>query len=656
MDISRDKLVFLILIFFSASAIIAYIVISFTIPFKDRLFQSLYPKAVSEAAQLQRPDTLEFTSPKGLYKLTYDPRYWTHHTVGSKVIFDLNKEYGFARLDIIAGESDKDLDVLKDEIIQGYTETLVSIEPVQFQGKASLLINYKEEVLGENVYFSRQIVKDNNNFFIFEKRVPQLQSSQNHIDSLLQSFQTVNSKSSSLEVRGVMADSSKQLSTVQLIDLIRPSVASIVYVYCLQVNNLQAALNGFSKPQYNICGLSKGSGFVVNEKGILATNGHVVKVYPEESLVTNLLNEGTKNFATDLIKSTYLSKKQTATPSQIEDLYLKLNSNPQYIDRFLTEIFKLLEQKVISISMINENYFVNLGDEPVKIDYQKLASGDYLNALTPSSTTYSARLVDVNYPNRYSYGAIVNRQYVRGADIALVEISNASGALFPALELGNTDNIREGTDIIIVGYPTLVEGAYDPRAAISYKTSTKPTITRGIISAVKQDLTEKVIFQTDASIDHGNSGGPAFESSGQVIGVATFMAESQTGNFNFLREISELKELMQKNNVDNLTGDLTKYWTLGLSEFRNNYHKQAITNFEKVAELNPSHPTVKDFTKRSQDAIAKGENLEGFAGFLKSNQVLTSLLVVFGVMFAVGLIIGVTQKTQKTIDRLNTKS
>lgn len=637
MDTNKNRLISLFLVFISAAGIYLYIIITSAIPLQSSLFSQLYPKAVSEAAELPISATLEFISPKGLYKLFYDPRYWTHHNFGPRVIFNLNKEYGFARLDIIEGESEKDLDGLKEEVIKSTTETPISIEQIQFQGRPSILMGYKEEVLGEDVFYYKQIVKDSNNFFIFEKRVPKLQSSQNFLDNLLQGFQRTFSNSNVQEVQGVTSESN-QLLTVQLVDLIRPSIASIVYVYCLKVSNLQPALSGFLKPEYNICSSSKGSGFVVNENGILATNGHVVKVYPEEGLVTNLLNEGTKNFASDLINSTYLSKKQIASLAQVEDIYNKLNSNPQYIDRFLTEIFKLLEQKVISIAITSENYFVNLGDEPLRIDYQKLSSGDYMSAVNPSTTTYSARLLDFNYPNRYSYNAIVNREYVRGADIALLEINNSSGIFFPALELGNLENIREGTDVIVAGYPTLVEGEEDPRAALSYKTSTRPTITRGIISAVKEDLLEKLVFQTDASIDHGNSGGPAFESNGHVIGVATFMEASQTGNFNFLRAISELKELMQKNNVPNFVGDLTKYWISGLDEFRNNYHKQAINNFERVAELNPSHPTVEDFIKRSQDAIAKGESIEGFPYLFTRNKVLTALIIILGLVSIIGLI------------------
>lgn len=568
--------------------------------------------------------TALFSSPNNQYEITFDQRLWTHRSSGPREIFDLNKEYGFASLDIIEGVSEKDLDSLKDEVISVSTAARLEVKPIQFKDKPSYIISYKEKIIGEDTYYSQQIVKSGNQFFIFEMRTPKLGNSQFYLDNLLMGFSFANSISK--DIKGISSDLA--LTTVELVDLVRPSIANIVYVYCLQIINLQPQLSGFLKPQYDFCASGKGSGFIVNDQGIVATNGHVVKVYPEEGIVTNFLYEGNKAFSSDLIRSIYLSKGQSPTQNQIEDFYREINFNPQYVDRFLKEIFDLISKKAISVSISNEKYYINLGNEPVKVDYQKLSLGDYNNVISPSATTYLASLIDFNYPNRYSFEAIVNKNYTRGADIALLKINNPN-ITFPALKLNSNPDLKEGLDVVIAGYPTLVEGEEDPRAAISYKTSTKPTITKGIVSAIKQDLTGETVIQTDASIDHGNSGGPAFDNLGQVIGIATFMEESTSGNFNFLRNISELKDLMSKNNLENEVGNVSKYWAEGLANFNNRYYQKALENFKKVKDLTPSHPTVDEFIKLSEGAIANGESLEGFAGLIKGEGSNT-MLVVFG--------------------------
>jgi len=588
--------------------------------------QNIHSRASNESFDNLPSLTAEFISPKSYYKLSYDQRQWTVIKSDSGVTFNLNKEYGSARLDIIESESEKNLESLKDEIISGSPSVPVTIETAEFSGKPSYTLTYKEQILGVDTYYYKRIVKNENKFFIFEERVPELGYDQSFIDNLLKDVSFVNIQTD--EVKGV-SDSSTDLTTVQLVDLIMPSITNILYVYCLEINNLQPALSGLLKPQYSFCASGKGSGFIINEQGIIATNGHVAKIYPEEALATNLLYEGNKNFSTDLIRGIYLSKKQNPTQNQIEDFYKEVNLNPQYLDRFLTEIFRLIGDNVISVSTTNEKYYVNVGGEPVKIDYQKMNQGDYANAIIPSSTTYTAKFLDFNYPNKYSYDAIVNKNYKRGADVALLQIDNSSNNLFPALSIGNIENLREGSEIVVAGYPTLVEGEEDPRASISYKTSTKPTITRGIISAIKEDLSGKTVIQTDASIDHGNSGGPAFNSLGEIIGIATFAVESKTGNFNFLRESGELKELMLKNNIENSLGELTGLWRKGLNSFRNRLFGQALKHFKKVETLSPSHPTVKEFIDLSENAIAKGESLEGLTGIIRGEGS-NVLLVLFG--------------------------
>lgn len=592
--------------------------------------QDIRSKASESTDNLPR-FTAEFVSPKGKYKLSYDKNRWTYliqpdETFGSRVTFNLSKEYGFARLDIIESESKKDLTSLTNEILNQPLSTPSKIESVLFQERPSYMVTYKERIIGEDTYYNKQIVKDNNDFFVFEKKAPNLGYDQQYLDNLLQGISFMSSHPQ--EVKGISNDST-ELTTVQLFDLVRPSIANILYVYCLEIVNLQPQLSGFSRPQYNFCASAKGSGFIVNEKGIVATNGHVVKIYPEEGLITNLLYEGNKVFSTDLIKGIYLSKGQTPTQNQIEDFYREINLNPQYVDRFLTEIFRLIGNGVISVSASNEKYYVNIGNDPVNIDYQKMTQGDYIGAIIPSPTTFTAKLLDFDYPNKYSYDSIVNKSYRRGSDVALLQIVNSSNNLFPSLELGNIENLREGSEIVVAGYPTLVEGEQDPRAAINYKTSAKPSITRGIVSSVKEDLTGKRILQTDASIDHGNSGGPAFNSEAQVIGIATFAVESKTGNFNFLRESGELKELMLKNNIDNKLGEATSLWRDGLNSFRNQLFGQALKYFKQVQTLSPNHPTVKEFIELSENAIAKGESLEGLTGLIKGEGS-NILLIVFG--------------------------
>lgn len=88
-------------------------------------------------------------------------------------------------------------------------------------------------------------------------------------------------------------------------------------------------------------------------------------------------------------------------------------------------------------------------------------------------------------------------------DIALLKVEAND---LPALTLGDSDAMRVGEDVVAVGNPFGLGG----------------TVTRGIVSAKGRDIQAGPyvdFIQTDAAINHGNSGGPLFNLDGEVIGV-----------------------------------------------------------------------------------------------------------------------------------------
>jgi S1-C subfamily serine protease len=107
-------------------------------------------------------------------------------------------------------------------------------------------------------------------------------------------------------------------------------------------------------------------------------------------------------------------------------------------------------------------------------------------------------------------------------DIAVLKIQAHASALTP-LELGNSDAVQVGDTVYAIGNPF---GLY------------ARTLTSGIVSAVQRRITAPNTLpidnaiQTDASINHGNSGGPLLDAAGRVIGVTSqiYAENSQQGN------------------------------------------------------------------------------------------------------------------------------
>jgi putative serine protease PepD len=102
-------------------------------------------------------------------------------------------------------------------------------------------------------------------------------------------------------------------------------------------------------------------------------------------------------------------------------------------------------------------------------------------------------------------------------DLAVLKIDAASAALHP-LKLGTSAGLAVGDGVVAIGSPFGLEGS----------------VTSGIVSALGRQIDSPNGFaidgaiQTDAAINHGNSGGPLLDMNGRVIGVTT-QIESQSG-------------------------------------------------------------------------------------------------------------------------------
>jgi S1-C subfamily serine protease len=104
-------------------------------------------------------------------------------------------------------------------------------------------------------------------------------------------------------------------------------------------------------------------------------------------------------------------------------------------------------------------------------------------------------------------------------DLAVVRVDAPASVLHP-LELGDSGNVEVGDAVVAMGSPFGLEG----------------TITSGIVSALHRQMTAPNNFtitdsiQTDAAINHGNSGGPLLNMQGQVIGVNAQIESESGGN------------------------------------------------------------------------------------------------------------------------------
>jgi putative serine protease PepD len=104
-------------------------------------------------------------------------------------------------------------------------------------------------------------------------------------------------------------------------------------------------------------------------------------------------------------------------------------------------------------------------------------------------------------------------------DLAVLKVDAPVSQLFP-LSLGDSSKLVVGDQVVAIGSPFGLEG----------------TVTSGIVSALHREMTSPNHFaidnsiQTDAAINHGNSGGPLLNAQGKVVGVNSQIESNSGGN------------------------------------------------------------------------------------------------------------------------------
>jgi len=104
----------------------------------------------------------------------------------------------------------------------------------------------------------------------------------------------------------------------------------------------------------------------------------------------------------------------------------------------------------------------------------------------------------------------------KASDLALLKVS---GSDFKALPLGNSDNVQVGDVVLALGNPMGIG----------------QTVTMGIISAKGRatgvgDGSYEDFLQTDAPINHGNSGGALVNMKGELVGINSQILSNTDGN------------------------------------------------------------------------------------------------------------------------------
>ena len=333
--------------------------------------------------------------------------------------------------------------------------------------------------------------------------------------------------------------------------------------------------------------IGQGSGFVISPDGYVITNAHVAA--PDETeLRQQLAANGLKDFVARDVKDFMNSVGSQATPSLVQKA---------------TDAITTYDAKYLQIGNLGKSFDIEVG---------------------AASSSGKVKAQDITAE------VLAAGKQIPGKDVAVLKVDRNN---MPTVPLGDDSQINTGDKVYVLGYP----GAATFHPVLSEESQTEPTFTSGTISARKTSPGGFPVFQIDAPITHGNSGGPVFDDHGRVIGIATFGTVDPTSGkeiqgFNFALPISVAREFINKAGARPREGVVSQKYDEAIGLFNKQWYSDALAEFKQVNSLSPGHPYVQEYINRSQTAISQGKD--------RSNEKYIPFLVV-GLAVVLVLIAGI---------------
>lgn len=301
-----------------------------------------------------------------------------------------------------------------------------------------------------------------------------------------------------------------------------------------------------------------GSGFIISQDGYIMTNAHVIYMSDYE------IKEGLVKSIGDSILNNY---------PQIA------GENGQYSE----EIYDVLRKEYTLKKRTPE--------KEISVYFGGMGSITEQNGVPAEVRTES--------PDELWVGE-GNNKYRSGKDLAILKIEGFSN--LPTVILGDSGKMEVGDKVIIIGYPGLVESY--THQMLSAETDLIPTVTSGIISAQRKHPDHTDVFQTDAAIQHGNSGGPAFNKDGEVIGIATWGSSVPDAailvqGYNFLIPINVAKSFINQLNINTSRSKASEFIEKGLDYYWKQQYSNAAQEFNKALSLDTKNYYASEYLKMS---------------------------------------------------------
>lgn len=375
----------------------------------------------------------------------------------------------------------------------------------------------------------------------------------------------------------------KELKDETLFRVVAKNQPAVVRIGASRCANVSIQLPGEVADLGRLCGAGIGSGSFVSKDGYVATNGHVTRLPVSYLIGKYYLYDPDKNSFLDKVTKLlgYLEKLDVITASQKKAVIDGLNAGDSQAKSIVLSLGSKFPASSLVLDDDKSTYALQTGSKPMRIKSD--LSGFDLN-----ETVINAKYVDANYDEGTNLKGV--SLYENKTGMSDVSILKANGN-FPIINIGSISNLSQGDLITAIGFPAFVDGGLS-----TTRSKTVPTVTQGRVVSIdgdNQKYSGNKLIATTTQISGGNSGGPAIDKDGNMIGLNTYgsikCSDAKCFGDGTARDIADYQALLAKNDIKlDTNSEISSEWQKGLDAFDKEDYGTAAKHFSKVEQLYPA--------------------------------------------------------------------
>ncbi|HEU5379187.1 MAG TPA: trypsin-like peptidase domain-containing protein [Ktedonobacteraceae bacterium] len=243
--------------------------------------------------------------------------------------------------------------------------------------------------------------------------------------------------------------------------------------------------------------------------------------------------------------------------------------------------------------------------QPVSPDQasQELASGQLQSASQyqqPQSRVYLSTDFSgsLNAPDFQSIPAnqfaavdqIKQQSLTNERDVAIIHVNGMDD--MPMLQLDDSSSVQQQDDLKIIGFPGNGDVSTSPTNLLT--SSVNPIQ----VSSIKTTDNGAPVIQVSGNVEQGDSGGPALDTQGHVVGVVSFSVVATSGSTSFLQASNSAKSLIAAAGVSTTPSAFQQLWSKAFTDYASKapgHWHQARQEFQQITTQYPRFKAIAPF-------------------------------------------------------------